>query len=101
MKKIVFSVMCICATMMLSSCYVQEVNVGMGEFDPAVQVAKVKNHQFIYGLAEKKTDKAERYVKDTQHFRIKTMHTFWDDFLAGITMGIYTPSTTYYYKPAK
>ena len=29
------------------------------------------------------------------------MQTFWDGFLAGLTWGIYTPSTTYYYEPAK
>ena len=45
MKKIVFSVMCVCATMMLSSCYVQEVNVGMNESEQAIQIAKVKNQQ--------------------------------------------------------
>ncbi|MBQ6063848.1 MAG: hypothetical protein IJK87_09515 [Prevotella sp.] len=101
MKKVFLGTMFVCATMMLSSCYVQEVNVGMAEYDQAIQVAKVKNHQFIYGLAEKKTDKAENYVQDTKHFRMKTMQTFWDGFLAGITCGIYTPSTTYYYKPAK
>jgi hypothetical protein len=32
---------------------------------------------------------------------IKTKQTFWDGFLAGITCGIYTPSTTYYYQPAE
>lgn len=101
MKKVVLSVMCVCATLMLSSCYVQEVNVGMSESEQAVQVAKVKNQQFIGGLVDKTQDKAENYVKDTRHFRMKTMQTFWDGVLTGLTMGIYAPSTTYYYEPAK
>ena len=32
---------------------------------------------------------------------MKTKITFWDGFLTGLTFGIYTPSTTYYYNPAK
>lgn len=87
--------------MLLNSCYVQEVSVGMDETAPAVQVAKVKNQQFIYGLVEKTQDKAENHVKDSKHFRVRTMQTFWDGFLAGLTFGIYTPSTTYYYEPVK
>lgn len=67
----------------------------------ATGVAKVKNHQFIAGLVQPTQDKAENHVKDTQHFTMKTKQTFWDGFLAGITYGIYTPSTTYYYEPAK
>ncbi|MBQ2588865.1 MAG: hypothetical protein II576_06380, partial [Prevotella sp.] len=62
MKKVVLSVMCVCATMMLSSCYVQEVNVGMSESEQAIQVAKVKNQQFIGGLVQKTQDKAENHV---------------------------------------
>lgn len=101
MKKTMFGALCIGATMMLSSCYVQEVNVGMSPEAPAIQVAKVKNHQFIGALIQPTKDKAENHVRDTQHFRIKTKQTFWDGFLTGITYGIYTPSTTYYYEPAK
>ena len=101
MKKVFFSTMFVCATLMLSSCYVQEVNVGMAESDQAIQVAKVKNQQFIGGLVPKTQDKAENYVQDTKHFRMKSVQTFWDGFLTGLTFGIYAPSTTYYYKPAK
>ena len=101
MKKTVLCALCIIASLMLTSCYVQEVNVGMALDAEAVRVAKVKNHQFLYGLAEMTQDKAENHVRDTQHFRMRTQQTFWDGFLAGITAGIYTPSTTYYYEPAK
>lgn len=101
MKKFVIGAACFCAAMLLSSCYVQEVNVGMSENAQVVQVAKVKNQQFIYALFPKTMDKAENHVKDTKHFRMRTVQTFWDGFLSGITWGIYTPSTTYYYEPAK
>ena len=93
--------MSICAMMMLQSCYVQNVSVGMNQNEPKRQVAKVKNHQFIGGLFSPKSDKAENHVTDTNHFTMKTKTTFWDGFFSGITSGIYTPTTTYYYEPAK
>lgn len=101
MKKSIFSALCICATMMLQSCYVQNVSVGMEPEQPMRQVAKVKNHQFLIGLIKPKQDKAENHVSDTKHFTIQTRQTFWDGFLSGITYGIYTPSTTYYFEPEK
>lgn len=101
MKKLMLGAMSICAVMMLSSCYVQNVSVGMGPDDPMVQVAKVKNNQFIGGLIMPTKDNAENHVSNTRQFTMKTKQTFWDGFLAGLTCGIYTPSTTYYYEPAK
>lgn len=101
MRKSLLCAFCIGTIMMLNSCYVQTVTVGMNEGEPMRQVAKVKNQQFIYGLVEPTQDKAENHVQDTKHFAMKTKQTFWDYFLTGITFGIYTPSTTYYYQPAK
>ena len=101
MKKTFLCALSVCAMMMLQSCCVQNVSVGMSENAPMRQVAKVKNHQFIEGLISPKKDKAENYVKDTHHFTMKTKITFWDGFFTGLTWGIYTPSTTYYYEPAK
>lgn len=101
MKKTLFCALSICTIMILQSCYVQTVTVGMNEGEPMQQVAKVKNQQFLGGLIQPTQDKAENYVKDTKHFAMKTKQTFWDGFLAGITWGIYTPSTTYYFQPSK
>ncbi len=101
MKKIYMCVLGIGAMMMLQSCYVQTLSVGMNEGDPVKQVAVVKNHQFIDGLVEPRYDKVENYVEDTQHFKVTTKQTFMDGFLSGLTFGIYTPSTTYYYQPAE
>ena len=101
MKKTFLGALSIGAMMMLQSCFVQNVSVGMNPNDPMVQVAKVKNQQFIYGLVEATEDKAENHVRDTKQFTMKTMWTFWDGFLSSITFGIYTPTTTYYYEPSK
>ena len=101
MRKTFVCALSIGAMMMLQSCYVQNVSVGMSEDEPARQVAKVKNHYFVDGLIQPKKDEAKNHVKDVHHFRMKTKITFWDGFLAGITSGIYTPTTTYYYEPAK
>ena len=38
MKKVMLGAMSFCAVMMLSSCYVQNVSVGMNPDDPMVQV---------------------------------------------------------------
>lgn len=101
MKKTIVCAMSICAMMMLQSCYVQEVSVGMSENEPVRQVAKVKNHYFIGGLIQPKQDEAKNHVSNDKQFRMKTKTTFWDGFLSSITSGIYTPTTTYYYEPAK
>ena len=101
MKKTFVCALSICAMMTLQSCYVQNVSVGMSENEPAQQVDKVKNHYFVEGLIQPKHDAAKNHVSNEQQFRMKTKITFWDGFLRGITCGIYTPSTTYYYEPAK
>ena len=98
MKKTLVCALSICAMMMLQSCYVQNISVGMSESEPAQQVAKVKNNYFIYGLVSPKQDAAKNHVKNDKKFRMKTMTTFWDGFLSGLTWGIYTPTTTYYYE---
>ena len=101
MKKSIVCALSIGAMMMLQSCYVQNVSVGISEDAPVRQVAKVKNHYFIEGLIQPKQDEAKKHVKNDKRFRMKTKTTFWDGVLAGITFGIYTPTTTYYYEPAK
>ena len=98
MKKTLVCALSICAMMMLQSCYVQNISVGMSESEPAQQVAKVKNNYFIYGLVSPKQDAAKNHVKNDKKFRMKTKTTFWDGFLSGLTWGIYTPTTTYYYE---
>ena len=52
MKKTVLCALGIGAMMMLQSCYVQNVSVGMNPDEPMRQVAKVKNQQFIGGLVQ-------------------------------------------------
>ena len=101
MKKTFLCALSICAVMMLQSCYVQNVSVGISENAPVKQVDKKKNNYFIYGLITPQSDAAKNHVKNDKEFRMKTKITFWDGFLSSLTCGIYTPSTTYYYEPAK
>ena len=101
MKKTIVCALSICAMMMLQSCYVQNISVGIGQDEPVQQVAKVKNHYFIEGLVQPRKDEAKNHVSNDKRFRMKTLTTFWDGFLTGITFGIYTPNTTYYYEPVK
>lgn len=72
MKKVMLGAMSFCVVMMLSSCYVQNVSVGMNPDDPMVQVDKVKNHQFICALIQPTKDKAENHVSNTRQFTMKT-----------------------------
>ena len=101
MKKTFVCALSIGAMMMLQSCFVQEVSVGMSEDAPVQQVAKVKNHYFLWGLIQPKKYEAKNYVNNDKQFRLETKTTFWDGFLQALTSGIYTPTTTYFYEPAK
>ena len=101
MKKTFVCALSIGAMMMLQSCFVQEVSVGMSEDAPVQQVAKVKNHYFLWGLVQPKKYEAKNFVKNDKQFRLQTKTTFWDGFLQALTSGIYTPTTTYFYEPAK
>lgn len=101
MKKTFICALGIGAMMMLQSCYIQNVSVGMSQDEPVQQVDKVKNHYFLWGLVQPKNDEARNHVSNDRRFRMETRTTFWDGFLQSITSGIYTPTTTYYYEPVR
>ena len=101
MKKTFICALGFGAMMMLQSCYIQNVSVGMSQDEPVQQVDKVKNHYFLWGLVQPKNDEARNHVSNDRRFRMETRTTFWDGFLQGITSGIYTPTTTYYYEPVR
>lgn len=91
-------------TFMFSSCYTSTISVGdMDVNDPAVKVNECHNPHFIYGLVSSNASKhkAKEYVKDASSYRIKTQQSFVDGLLSIITFGIYTPTTTTFYTPAK
>lgn len=91
---------CMVSAFMLSSCYSSTVSVGdMKATDPAVEVAKVHNAHFVDGLVNSVKKEAKDYVGENKNYRVKQYQSFVDGLLAGVTLGIYTPTTTKYYLP--
>lgn len=92
----------LCASMMLTSCYSVTYCCGdMKEDTPAVKVNSVQNPGFICGLVQTKKSKLvnNQYTDGMKNYKVKHCITFVDGLLEAITLGIYTPSTTYYYAP--
>ncbi len=100
MKKVLF----LAATaFVLSSCYNTKVYVGnVKKEDKVVKVKSVTNTHLIGGLVPLGSAKVDPkpYVGDRTDYVVKTNQTFWNGLLGGITMGIYTPTTTTFYVPA-
>lgn len=100
MKKILSGICCLSAAVMLTSCYSSTVCVGnMKKTDPAVKVNTVHNAHFIGGLIGSPTIKGKNYVDGAKDYKVKHRLTFTDYLIGGITLGIYTPSTTTFYLP--
>lgn len=66
---------------------------------PAVKVNTVHNAHFIGGLIGSPTVRGKDYVDGAKDYKVKHSITFVDYLLSGITLGIYTPSTTKFYVP--
>jgi len=100
MKKFLSGVCGACAMLLLTSCYSSTVTVGsMRANEPAMCVNTVHNAHFIAGLVGHKKVKASTYVGKQKNFKVKRYQSFVDGLLAGITFGIYTPTTTKFYVP--
>lgn len=100
--KLLLSLVLICGLM--SSCYTSRVYHGnMAENDPKTEVNAVKNQILLWGLLPLKSSnqKAKDYVAGKKDYMVQTNWTFVDGLLNCITFGIYTPTTTTYYLPAK
>lgn len=92
----------LCAVLLMASCYTSNVYVGkMKPNTPAVKVSTKHNSHFIGGLIGQGNVKGKDYVDGAKDYMVKHQITFLDYVLSGITMGIYTPSTTKFYVPAK
>ena len=86
---------CIC----LSSCYCDKYAVGsVSTNEELVNVASIHNAHFIGG-ALVKHDATKHYVPNVENYVIENKRTFGDLFVSGITLGIYTPTTTKFYVP--
>ncbi|NEM99543.1 Bor family protein [Pontibacter burrus] len=77
---------------MLTSCYTYTTVVGNGA-QGNTQVRKM-NHYVIYGLAPVGVSNPAEMAGGAKDYTVKTEHTFIDGLIAGITFGIYTPTTT-------
>ncbi|MBQ2175257.1 MAG: Bor protein [Alphaproteobacteria bacterium] len=102
MKKFIVSACMVCAALMLESCYSSTVCVGnMKPETPAVKVNTKHNSHFIGGLIGEGKARAKDYVEDAKDYKIVHQLTFLDYVLSSVTLGIYTPSTTKFYVPAR
>ena len=97
LSKIMFATVAIVSATGFTSCYNDKVIIGnVSPDEEMVHVASARNSHVIYG-AIVTHDKASNYVGDIKDYVIETKQTFGDMLLGGVTLGIYTPSTTKYY----
>lgn len=89
MKKMVIVLMA-GIILLLQSCYVYTTNVGKGP--QGNTIIKKKNHYLIEGLVPLSTVDIQKEA-GTCDFEITVKHSFLDMLLAGLTWGIYTPTT--------
>ncbi len=97
LPRIMFATVAFISATGLTSCYNDKVIVGnVSPDEELVHVASQRNAHVIYG-AIVTHDKASNHVGDVKDYVIETKQTFGDMLLGGVTLGIYTPTTTKYY----
>ena len=90
-------VLVVLSSLMMASCYCDKVYVGnVKPHDELVHVASSHNGHVIGGAIVTKNN-VSQYVGDTKDYVIANKMTFGDLLLQGLTVGIYTPTTTKYY----
>jgi hypothetical protein len=93
MKNLISLIICLTVCIFFTtSCYTYTATVGKGA-QTGAQVTK-KNHYLIYGLAPINPVDAKVLAGGAENYTITVKHKFIDGFLASLTMGIYTPTTT-------
>ncbi len=80
------------ASIMLTSCYSYTSVVGKGAQGNA-QITKW-NHYLIDGLAPISVSDSKQMADGAENYTVYTRQTFVNGLVAGLTFGIYTPSTT-------
>ncbi|TRW23271.1 hypothetical protein FMM05_13815 [Flavobacterium zepuense] len=78
--------------MMLTSCYTYTTVVGKGA-QGSTEVKKW-NTYVIYGLIPAGVSDAKEMAGGATDYTVTVKHSFVNGLLAGITFGIYTPTTT-------
>lgn len=76
----------------LQSCYVYNVQVGKGGQSGAT-VSKW-NHYLLYGLAPVGVSDPKALAGDATDYTVINKHTFVNGLVMGLTLGIYSPTTT-------
>lgn len=82
----------IAATSLLSSCYSYTSIVGKGA-QGNTQVTQW-NHYVIGGLAPVGVSDSKQMAGGAQNYTVFTRHSFVNGLIAGLTGGLYTPTTT-------
>jgi hypothetical protein len=80
------------ASIMLTSCYSYTSVVGKGAQGNS-QVTKW-NHYLIDGLAPISVSDSKQMAEGAENYTVFTRQTFVNGLIAGLTFGIYSPSTT-------
>lgn len=97
MKKTICLLMSCMFVMTLASCYCDKIYVGdITPYDEVVHVESARNGHYLEGAVVTKNN-VRQYIGDTKDYIIETKHTFGDMILTGVTLGIYSPTTTKYY----
>jgi hypothetical protein len=79
-------------TLLLSSCYTYTSVVGEGA--KGNEEITAWNHYVVYGLAPVGVSDSKKMADGAENYTVTTTHTFVNGLIAGITFGIYTPTTT-------
>lgn len=77
---------------LLTSCYSYTSVVGEGARGNK-EVTKW-NHYLIYGLAPVGVSDSKAMAEGAENYEVKTEQTFINGLVSGLTLGIYSPSTT-------
>ena len=77
---------------LLTSCYTYTSVVGEGA--KGTQKVTETNHYVVYGLAPINVSDTKVMAGGAKDYTITTTHTFINGLVGGITLGIYTPTTT-------
>ncbi|MDN3669263.1 Bor family protein [Echinicola jeungdonensis] len=79
-------------SLLLTSCYTYTTVVGEGA--QGNREVTEWNHYVVYGLAPVGVSDAKKMAGDAENYTVTTQLTFVNGLIAGITLGIYTPTTT-------
>ena len=80
------------SSLLLTSCYSYTSVVGSGA--QGNETVTKWNHYVIYGLAPVGVSDSKEMADGAENYTVHTRHSFINGLIAGITFGIYTPTTT-------